>query len=404
MLKKLIIVFISITLASISYAQNTMIIPSVSGNAGDTVRVSVEINNANDFTAFQLSLKLHEQLTYLSASAALAGRETDHTLSAGIISGDTLRIVSYSETGAVFSGNSGSVVTFDLILGSVPGTYALNPKNVIIGDANSNNILSGVINGQLILYAPDIIISTNSLNYTRTIVGIYRDMTFTIYNNGNATLTLDSLIASPSSAYNVLSGWNNTISAFGTQVITIRFAPPSRGIFAGIVKLYSDDPDESYLAIDLTGTGYKVNELHVNNLSTRSGIDTTLSFRINNQEQFTGFQFDLAIPGAMTYIADSELLTSRATDHSVNANIVTGGKLRVVAYSDNQSVFSENDGDVVQVGFYVEGTGGSYNLNLSDVIITDNNGENIVSDFYSGQLSIAAGDIQSSTSINYGSI
>ena len=381
-----------------------MIIPNASGNAGDTVQVSVEINNANEFTAFQLSLKLHAQLTYLSGSAALAGRESDHTLSAGMVSGDSLRIVSYSDTKAAYSGSSGSVVTFNLILGSVPGSYALNPKNVIIADASSNNILTGVTNGQMTLYAPKINLSTTALNYTRTIVGNYRDMTFTIYNNGNATLTIDSLVVSPSTGYIVVAGWSSTVSASGSQVITVRFTPPSRGSFVGTVKVYSDDPDEPYLVINLSGTGYKVNELHVNNLSTRSGTDTTLTFKINNQEPFTGFQFDLALPSSMTYLSGTEQLTGRATDHSVSANVISGNKLRVVAYSNNQSNFSGSDGNVVQIGIHVEGTGGSYSLNLSNVIITGSAGENILSDSYNGQLTIAAGDIQSTTSINYGTI
>ncbi len=398
------ILLIAIKITSISYAQNTMIIPNASGNAGDTVQVSVEINNANEFTAFQLSLKLHSQLTYLSGSAALAGRESDHSLSAGMVSGDSLRIVSYSDTKAVFSGSSGSVVTFRLILGTVPGNYALYPKNVIIGDASSNNILTGVTNGQVTLYAPEINLSTTALNYTRTIVGNYRDMIFTIYNNGNATLTIDSLVASPGTAYSVVAGWSSTVSGSGSQGITVRFTPPSRGSFVGTVKVYSDDPDEPFLVVNLSGTGYKVNELHVNNLSTRSGTDTTITFKINNQEPFTGFQFDLTLPSSMTYLSGTEQLTGRASDHSVSANVVTGNKLRVVAYSNNQTNFSGSDGDIVQIGVHIEGTGGSYSLNLSNVFITVSTGENVLSDSYNGQLSIAAGDIQSTTSINYGTI
>ena len=364
-------------------AQNTMAIPNAGGNAGDTVQVSVTINNTDEFVAFQLSIKLPSPCTYLSGSAALTDRAPDHSLSVGMVSGDSLRIVAYSQNGTAFTGNSGSVVSFKLILGTIPGSYALDPKSTIIGDSNSNNILTGVTNGQITLYAPEINLSTTAINYTRTIVGNYRDMTFTIYNNGNATLTLDSLIASPSSAYSVVAGWSSSVSASGLQVITVRFAPPSRGTYVGTVKVYSDDPDEPNLVINLSGTGYKVNELHVNNVSTRSGTDTTLTFRINNQESFSSFQFDLALPGSMTYLSGSEQLTGRATDHSVNASVVSGNKLRVVAYSNNQSNFSDSDGDIVQIGFHVEGTGGSYNLNLSNVIITDGTGENILSDYCS---------------------
>ena len=377
---------------------------TVSGNARDTVTVSISIANSDAFVAFDVRIKLHAQLTYLPSSAALTGREVDHSLSAGIVGGDTLRILAYSTNGTAFTGNSGSVASFRLKLGTVPGNYSLNPSKAVIGNSSAVNILTGTSSGQVTLLAPDISLNTTSLSYTRTVVGTTRDMSFTISNVGNSTLTIDSLVASPISAYSVVPGWSGTVAASGSQGISVRFAPPARGAYSGTVKVYTRDPDESMLQVTLSGTGYTINELHVNNLSTRSGEDTVLTFRINNQEAFTGFQFDLTLPSPLTYTADSEELTGRASDHSVSANTIAGGKLRVVAYSSTQSAFSGSDGDVVKVGFHVDGIGGSYSLSLSNVIITNSSEENIVSDSYNGTLTLAAGDIQSNTSINYGSV
>jgi hypothetical protein len=386
-------------------AQNVMTMQDVGGNARDTVLVSVDISNTSTFVAFQLSLSLDNQMTYLTGSVGLTDRSSgDHSISATVIRGNTLRIIAYSSNNFAFSGNSGSVAMFKLILGSVPGTYALNPVDAIIADANSENILTGVNNGQLTLYAPEINLSTNSLAYTRTIVGEHRDLTFTISNNGNSTLSIDSIVASPTSAFNVIAGWRKTVSAFGSQVVTVRFIPPSKGKFTGGVRVYSSDPDAPSLLISATGTGYKVNEFRVNNLSAHSGSDGTLSFRINNQEPFTGFQFDLAMPGSVVYISGSAQLTGRASGHTINASVVSGGKLRVIAYSSNQSAFSGTDGDVAEIGFHVDGTGGAYALLPSNVIITDSNAQNIVSDYYSGQLTIASADIQSIQSVDYGSV
>ncbi len=385
-------------------AQNTMQIPNVSGDAGDTVVVSVEIGNADPFTAFQLSLSLPSQATYLEGSAALTGRASDHTLSAGMVSGDSLRIIAYSSGSAAFAGNSGSVAAFSLVLKTVPGTYALAPKRVMIGNASSQNILTGVTDGQLTLVAPEISLGATTINYSRTIIGQYQDGSFSISNNGNSVLHIDSLIAAPLSAYTVRPGWSGTVSPSGSQSITMRFAPMSKGNITGTVKVYSDDPDEPVLTVNFTGLGYKVNELRTGSLSTRSGTDTTLSFRINNQEPFTGFQFDLILPSVLTFIPGSESLTSRKNGHSVSANTVTGNKVRVLAFSSDQTVFTGNDGDVVKLRFHVEGTGGTYGLNLAVAAITNEDGQNIISDTFNGQLNIAAGDIQSTASVNYGSI
>src|SRR3990172_4168073 len=106
----------------------------------------------------------------------------------------------------------------------------------------------------------------------------------------------------------------------------------------------------------------------------------------------------------MTLISNSAQLTGRANGHHVDADVLANGQLRVIAYSQDQLPFHGTDGDIVQVGFHIDGAGGSYSLQPSNVIISDASAENIVSDAYGSQLTIAAGDIQAVNSIDYGSV
>ncbi|MBN2410700.1 choice-of-anchor D domain-containing protein [candidate division KSB1 bacterium] len=396
----LILIFIPV----FTFGQNTLTVADMSSASGDTVTISVNIDNADPFVVCQLSLFLNDELTYLEGSASLTGRAVDHSLSANLVTGDSLRLLAYSANNTAFTGNSGSVLTFKLILGTIPGNYNLIPKNVIIGNDVSANILTGSTTGTVTIETPDIDLSTGSLNYTRTVVGNTRNLSFTIYNTGNTTLSIDSIVVEPAIHYSITPGWNSTINSSSQTSVTVQFAPIVKGTLDATVRVYSDDPDEIIKSVQLSGLGYKINELHVNNLTTRSGFDTTLTVRINNQEDITGFQFDLDIPSSMTFLNESEELTSRSNGHQISANVLANGDVRILAHSIDQNAFVGMDGDVARIGFHVDGLGGTYSINPVNVILTNDSEENVVSDSYNGQLNIASSDIQSISTINFGTV
>ena len=109
--------------ATSALAQNSLIIPDASGDTGDTISVSLQIANSDSFVAFQTDILLPSQVNYLAGSAQVSSRAGDHALSAEIITGHTLRIVVYSASQSAFTGSSGEVLSFQLILNSDPGTY-----------------------------------------------------------------------------------------------------------------------------------------------------------------------------------------------------------------------------------------------------------------------------------------
>lgn len=382
---------------------NVMQIHNVSGEPSDTVTVDVEIINDDPFVAFQFDLPLSEQLTYLPNSAQLTSRSVDHIIIANIVNNNTLRIFAYSPTNTAFTGNSGNVAYFELIVGCVPGNYSLNMNSPIIGDSNSANILTGTINGTFTILAPDINLNTNSLNFGRTPLGSHTDRTFTIYNLGNQSLQINDInIDNP--YFTVVGDTTFSISASGQQTITVRFNSIIKGTYDNQLTIISDDPDEPNVNIKLHAIAFAVNELHIGNMFAFSGDTVRLYCSINNMEPFVGFQFDLLLPEPMTYIEGSAQLTERAVDHIVSANMIGEGSLRVVAYSPSNTAFSDTLGNIVYMDFFIEGTGGYYSLNAVNVIIGDAAGDNILSDYYNGQLQIAAADIYGPGSLNFGEI
>jgi len=117
----------------------------------DTVEVFIEIINDDSFVAFQFDLPLPDQFGYISNSTSLLGREVDHVIISSLIGDDTLRIISYSPSNIAFLGDSGMVASIGLISGQQTGSFQLEPQNAIISAANSNNILTDIVNGVIVI-------------------------------------------------------------------------------------------------------------------------------------------------------------------------------------------------------------------------------------------------------------
>jgi len=147
----------------------------------------------------------------------------------------------------------------------------------------------------------------------------------------------------------------------------------------------------------------QINELYMLPDSGRSGNPVKISFTINNTDQFVGFQFDIILPSVMTYAQDSVWLF-RKTDHIILANLVNQQTLRILAYSLSNQPFLGNDGEIVRIMFNLNGSAGTYNVGLNNVVITNAIGVNILTGYYPSYVKITAPDISGETNIDFGEI
>jgi len=397
-------IFLLALLTTAVIAQNVMIFPDLSAGSNSQFQVSVAVENTDSFVGFQFDLPLGDELEYVSSSATLTTRANGHSISASIIGDNTLRLFAYSLSQVPFNGSEGAVCTFTIETGTIPGTYSLIPVDPIIGDVNSVNILTSVTNGQVVLSAPDIDVSPQTLNYDRVPLSGYSDRSFTISNQGNATLEVSSITSSLAD-FEVLGSSTRSISGGSSESVTIRFHSNTKGIYAETVTIQSDDPDEPTQTVQLDVIAYAVNELDINDMFGRSGHGSNMTIDIANMEPFVGFSFDLQLPSVMTYSPTTVQLTSRAVDHVVDATTLQNGNVRIVAYSPSNTAFTGNEGDVVELDFDLDGQGGYYTIQFTNPVIGDSNSDNILSDHYSGSLEIASPDLSvNQSSFNYGEV
>ncbi|MDD3051502.1 MAG: FlgD immunoglobulin-like domain containing protein [Candidatus Cloacimonetes bacterium] len=149
-------IFSGILLASLLLSRllcqnsNVLIVGSATVNENENFELSLLVNNDSDFVAVQLDLLLPETVFYIENFSSLTERAQDHVLSVST-NNNTLRIIIFSMTMSAFLGNNGSIanLAFSQILES--GEYEIIAENVILADDNSQNILTDVENGTLVI-------------------------------------------------------------------------------------------------------------------------------------------------------------------------------------------------------------------------------------------------------------
>lgn len=393
--------FLSMQIAN---ATNTLEIVGGQTNVNDTAVVTLNMVNDSSIVAFQIDIPLSDQLTYINSSAFLnASRMVDHVLDAKMLPGDTLRIIGYSLSNTPFLGNSGTIVTFKFLTGTVPGDYSLNMVNPVVGDTSSTNVLTGSVNGTETILGPNISLTVSSLDFGSVPLLDSMDRTVTINNIGNQDLNIQD-ITFDTAYFSVVGNSNFTVSAGQSQSVTVRFNSVVKGNYSNTMSVTSNDYDESLVEVDLSVIAFAVNELHTGDMSVFSGDYATLDFTINNMEPVVSFQFDLSLPDPLSFVTDSAFLSTRKANHVISANMINSNTLRVIAYSSDNQWFTGDDGLMLQLGFNIDGVGGYYGIGINNVVIGDTLGLNSVSAFTGGTLQIAAADIAATNSINFGNV
>ncbi|KAF0160952.1 MAG: hypothetical protein FD188_1173 [Ignavibacteria bacterium] len=399
-MKKTIYIFLLLVFSE-AYAQNVMSVENKSGDALSQIEVGLIIQNSVPFVAFQCDILLPSQVKYVDQSTSLTDRKSDHSISASLINGNTLRIVAFSITQKVFAGNSGVIAKFGLLLGSLPGNFTLELSNAVISNSSSVNILSSVVNGTVLIASPNISVSVTKLEYGRIPINSERSLFVSITNTGNKILNISRVYIN--NKYFELAGDTTfNILQNGVRNLEIKFKSRIKGSYQNKLIIESNDPDQPKILIDLNAVSYAVNELHQKNASGRSGHPIWINYKISNMEKFCGLQFDISLPAVLKLLPDSVKLNYRAQDHIIKASQLSGEKVRVIAYSPTNKTFLLNDGDVISIGFMLNGIGGNYNTALENVIISDSLGFNIISDYYSNSLNIISPSLVAEAAINFG--
>ena len=365
--------------------------------------IQLSTENSSPFVAFQVDIPVPTGFAYIEESAFLnATRISGHALSASLLTGNILRLIGYSVGNTPFLGNSGTLVSFKFKSGAVPATFAIALNQPVLGDSQSNNILTGSTNGEVTVLAPNISVSATELNYGRVPLGTTAEQTFQISNTGNTELLINSLNFNDAQ-FSTTEVQGFTIAPQASRFITVKFIPVAKGNLLKKLQIGSNDPDQSTFAITLNALPFAVNEIYTGNITGASSTTKTLEFTMNNMEACTGFQFDLNLPQPLTYVVGTAQLF-RLQDQTVSVSPVNNQTIRVLVYSIGNKSITGTSGKVLSLDFLLNGAAGYYSIGISNVIIANASVENIVSDSFGGQLIVTCPTISASSQLNFGDV
>ncbi len=326
---------------------NILSIGDYTAMSGAETTISVNLNNSDDVVAFQLDIPLDASLSYVAGSAALTPRATaNHFMSAQIVSNNTLRFIVYSMPSTPFIGENGAIVTFD-ITGSVAGTYALNMTNAILSDAQGQSLLTEVVNGSIeILPLP-----TYTIN-----AGVYPEGAGTVtgagvYEEGEtATLTATAI-----GAY-TFDNWTEGGDVVSTDATYSFVVTEDRNLVANF-------------------TAPSMNILSIGDYTGAEGDVLTIDINLENEDEVSGFQFDIPLNEGFTYVDGSLVKGVRCSPyHIIIGQLVDNGTtFRVLCYSMPPANISGNDGAIASLQILL-GEEGTYDLGLTGCVLSTMSG------------------------------
>ncbi len=138
----------------------------------------------------------------------------------------------------------------------------------------------------------------------------------------------------------------------------------------------------------------QTNKLSIPDLTALAGKTISLPVCLDNSNEIVAVEFDLQIPDGSTLLADSKVLTNRATDHEAVFRAKGNNTYHCLIYSPTNSAFLGRTGELLTVNMQVSDSyaeNSQHNINLADVVLALRNGENVATETKAGILTMQKG-------------
>jgi hypothetical protein len=155
----------NIQLQAISFEPNQLVIGNLSVLKGGVGQVNINLTNYSNVTGFQFDITLPDGVTANKSDFALSNRAQGHSINVGELTANKkFRILAFSMNSSAFSGKEGAVITFPVKVSSATpeGTYSLTITNAEVSDDKLKDVLSGVINGSILVH--NLVLAKSSLS------------------------------------------------------------------------------------------------------------------------------------------------------------------------------------------------------------------------------------------------
>lgn len=377
-------------------AQPAVRLSSASGHPGDEVELTIQTQGLAQATAIQMNITLPQTLNYVENSAVLSKEVTTNNHQLQVTQTDNqLKIYVYSLQLDALKDAQGELLSFRLLMGKEPGAYQLTPS-VVLSNTQGKNVSATVTSGTVTLLSPSIQLSTKDIDFGRVPIKSTYTRTIVANNTGNEPLTLTS--ADCSIRELSVTGLPCTIQPGNRQELSISYTPMKAAQEDATIKIASNAANGIQI-IHIKARPYSVNELIVKTTNFPN-----VSVEMSNMEPIVAVQCTFELPEALLFVEGSmQLNANHSTGHQLSSSIVDG-KLKVYIHSASNKTIAAGNGELFSFRLQSVGASGNYQITPSDVILSNANGDNMLSGTTQAVVHLAAPKIEVDTQINFGRI
>ena len=282
-------------------------VPDVNVSKGKTVVVPVSMTNEEDIIGFQTDIYLPEGFEFVKEGNDYVVDPSDrmardHAIMCNVSEDGALRVLCYSPTNKVISGNEGELfyVTIKAPNDTV-GDFSIWFKNTILTTSDAEELLS-----------PDASTNLNVIPYLPGDV------------NGNGEVSVIDIVTAaqyiifqdPDPFFFEAADLNND------EQITVT----DLALIANLILYPTMNAPKRVPSIDLSK-----DQIHGNDILLNAGETQTVNITLDNAENYSAFQMDLKLPDGLS--ASNFKMTNQSDSHSFITSEEKDGIIRVLCYS-----------------------------------------------------------------------
>ena len=434
-MKRFYYIILSLMALFSAQAQDRLYIADFAINAGETKQVEIMLDNAVAYTALQADIYLPEGLTIEQEDGEYLFDLTDrkarnHTISSSDLASGAVRILIASQTLKEISGNSGALVTFNIIAdASFSGTKAIELKGVVATEADRTEhqlpdtqcTVTGPqgsdeppVVGDDRLYIADFAINAgetkqveimldNTVAYTALQADIYLPEGLTIEQEDgeylfdltdrkarNHTISSSDLA---SGAVRILIASQTLKEISGNSGALVTFNIIADASFSGtkaielksVVATEADRTEHRLPDTQCTVTNQGGEEppvvgddrLYIADFAINAGETKQVEIMLDNTVAYTALQADIYLPEGLTIEQEDgeylfDLTDRKGRNHTLSSANLASGAVRILIVSQTLKEISGNSGAVVTFNVIADASfSGTKAIELKGVVATE---------------------------------
>ena len=304
---------------------------------GKTVVVPVSMTNEAVIIGFQTDIYLPEGFEFVMDGNDYVVDPSDrmahdHSIMCNVSEDGALRVLCYSPTNKVISGNEGELfyVTIKAPNDTV-GDFSLWFKNTILTTSDAEELLS-----------PDASTNLNVIPYLPGDV------------NGNGEVSVIDIVTA--AQYIIFQNPDPFLFEAADLNNDEQITVTDLALIANLILYPTMNAPKRVPSIDLSE-----DQIHGDDIYLNAGEARTVSITLDNKEKYSAFQMDLKLPDGLT--ASNFTMTNQSDSHSFITSEEKDGMIRVLCYSPSLTSLGNDDKSLLS--FDVMSTG---NI-VGDIII-----------------------------------